>query len=103
MRSAMSPAPRLSVIGLGYVGLPLATALARHFPVVGFDIDARRIKELRRGLDRTGEVEAEALRASPLKLSADPASIAGSEVFIVTVPTPGDQANQPAQSPMMTA
>ena len=90
-----SDPPRLSVVGLGYVGLPLAVALARHYPVLGFDVDAARIAELRRGRDRTGEVDAAALSGSKLVLSHEPGDMAGSEVFIVTVPTPVDDANRP--------
>jgi UDP-N-acetyl-D-glucosamine/UDP-N-acetyl-D-galactosamine dehydrogenase len=86
---------RVSVIGLGYVGLPLAIALARHFPVTGYDISRRRVAELREGDDRTGEVPPDVLRASPLALTHDDADIAGSGVFIVTVPTPVDRNNQP--------
>lgn len=86
---------RVSIIGLGYVGLPLAIALARHFPVTGYDISRRRIAELRAGDDRTGEVTADVLRSSALKLSCEAADIAGSDVFIVTVPTPVDRNNQP--------
>jgi UDP-N-acetyl-D-galactosamine dehydrogenase len=94
---------RLSVIGLGYVGLPLAVALARHFPVIGFDISARRVDALARGEDRTGEVARETLRASPLKVTTDPADIAGSDVFIVTVPTPVDDKNLPDLAPVRAA
>jgi len=103
IRDAMSAAPRLSVIGLGYVGLPLATALARHFAVTGFDIDPDRVAELAAGRDRTGEVGPETLRASTLKLSAEADAIRGSDVFIVTVPTPVDKANQPDLGPLLAA
>ena len=71
---------RIGIIGLGYVGLPLAVALARHFPVLGFDIDKSRIEELGRGEDRTREIEPEILRSSNLKLSADPADLPGQQV-----------------------
>ena len=64
----MSP-PRIVVVGLGYVGLPLAVALARKFEVVGLDRDERRIDELRRALDRTNEVDEASLRASSLTLT----------------------------------
>ena len=64
----MEFAPRVIVIGLGYVGLPLAVALAKRFETVGFDIDEGRIAELRAGRDRTGEVDPPELRASRLKL-----------------------------------
>jgi UDP-N-acetyl-D-glucosamine/UDP-N-acetyl-D-galactosamine dehydrogenase len=86
---------QLCVIGLGYVGLPLAVALARHFPVVGFDIDAGRIDELRRGHDRTREVEPKALSASKLVLTNDPQAITARDIYIITVPTPVDAANRP--------
>ena len=87
---------RVAVIGLGYVGLPLAVALARHMPVVGFDIDAGRIAELSAGHDRTREVEPEALAAARgLSFASDVASIRGCGMFIVTVPTPVDGSNRP--------
>ncbi len=81
---------RVAVIGLGYVGLPLAVALAEHLPTTGYDRDRGRITELKAGRDRTGEVAANALAASALVLSADPASLAGHTIFIITVPTPVD-------------
>ncbi len=90
-----STAPRVVVIGLGYVGLPLAVALARQFPTIGLDVDARRIDELEAGHDRTGEIDSDRLRASALKLTADPASCGAADFYIVTVPTPIDNANRP--------
>ena len=93
----------IAVIGLGYVGLPLAVALARHFPTVGFDIATDRVAELRKGHDRTGEVETPALRASTIKLTADPAEIVGHQVYIVTVPTPVDLENRPDLGPVLKA
>jgi UDP-N-acetyl-D-galactosamine dehydrogenase len=89
------PAPAVAVIGLGYVGLPLAVALARHGPVVGYDIDAARIQALRAGNDRTGEVSAAALADTSLRLSTDIADTRGADVFIVTVPTPVSDDNEP--------
>lgn len=94
---------RIVVIGLGYVGLPLAVALARKFEVAGFDIDASRIAELRDGCDRTGEVAAEDLRASKLKLTSAPEDCAGADAYIVTVPTPVDERNRPDLSAVMSA
>jgi UDP-N-acetyl-D-galactosamine dehydrogenase len=84
---------RIAVIGLGYVGLPLAVALARHFPVVGYDIDRTRIAELERGADRTGTVAAGALAG--LTVSDRAADLADRTLFIVTVPTPVDARSQP--------
>lgn len=86
---------RVTVIGLGYVGLPLAVALARQFDTCGLDVDARRIAELESGHDRTGEIERARLEASTLALTADPATCPPSDFYIVTVPTPIDGANRP--------
>ncbi|MFD2232442.1 nucleotide sugar dehydrogenase [Phaeospirillum tilakii] len=99
----MSSSLRVAVVGLGYVGLPLAVTLARHFPTLGLDISTARIAELQRGHDRTDEVAPATLRASTLKLSADPAAIAGFDLYIVTVPTPVDAANEPDLRPVLSA
>jgi UDP-N-acetyl-D-galactosamine dehydrogenase len=88
-------ATRVTVIGLGYVGLPLAVALAGRFQTIGLDIDTRRIEELASGHDRTGEIGRERLEASELALLADPARCPPSDFYIVTVPTPIDGANRP--------
>ncbi|MCC7017234.1 MAG: nucleotide sugar dehydrogenase, partial [Rhodospirillales bacterium] len=95
--------PRIAVIGLGYVGLPLALALARHFPVTGFDVSQERVAELESGHDRTGEVSEAELRAAALRVAANPASMAGHDVFIVTVPTPVDGTNQPDLTALLAA
>jgi len=94
---------RIAVIGLGYVGLPLAVALSAKFPVVGFDVSADRIAELREGRDRTGEIDTEALSGSSLRLTDDIADSAGCNLFIVTVPTPVDDANRPDFGPVLSA
>jgi len=86
---------RIVVVGLGYVGLPLATALAKHFEVVGIDVDQQRIDELQGGVDRTGEIEPEALARSTLTLATDPEAGRAANMYIVTVPTPVDSANRP--------
>ena len=65
----LSPDTRVAVIGLGYVGLPLAVALAKHFDATGFDINRKRVDELKTGQDRTGEIEPDKMRASQLKLT----------------------------------
>jgi len=95
--------PRITVVGLGYVGLPLAVALARHFDVVGFDIDKERIAELEGGRDRTGEVGDQDLAASKLKLTSTSEDCAASDVFIITVPTPVDARNHPDLGPLLAA
>jgi len=87
---------RVGIVGLGYVGLPLAVYMARHFPVVGFDIDAGRIRELQDGFDRTREVtEEEFAEAKHLTFSSDLEDLKSANAYIVTVPTPIDQALQP--------
>ena len=95
--------PRVVVIGLGYVGLPLAVALARRFDVVGLDIDARRIEELRAGHDRTGEVDNALLTRSALALTDRSEDCAGADIYIVTVPTPVDSSNRPDLGPVIGA
>ncbi len=87
--------PRIAVIGLGYVGLPLAVALARRFPVTGFDADPARIAALARGEDRTGEVAPERLAATTVRFAADAEALAGHDLYIITVPTPVDRDNRP--------
>ncbi|MCA1972112.1 MAG: nucleotide sugar dehydrogenase, partial [Caenispirillum sp.] len=100
----MSAISKISVIGLGYVGLPLAVAIARHFPAtVGFDIDGRRVAELQAGHDRTREVDDDAMRATTLQSTTDAAAMRGSDMFIVTVPTPVDQWNKPDLEPVRKA
>jgi UDP-N-acetyl-D-galactosamine dehydrogenase len=99
----MEGAPRIVVIGLGYVGLPLAVALARKFDTTGFDIDETRIGELQDGRDRTREIDAEDLRSSRLKVTADQGECAGADLYIVTVPTPVDQANHPDLGAVISA
>ncbi len=95
--------PTIAVIGLGYVGLPLAVALAKHFPVTGFDLSEPRIAELRKGHDRTREIEPERLRATTLKLTSETDAIAGMDLYIVTVPTPVDEKNEPDLGPVRAA
>jgi UDP-N-acetyl-D-galactosamine dehydrogenase len=95
--------PRIIVVGLGYVGLPLAVALARKFDVIGFDIDAERIRELEEGIDRTREVASDDLRNSTLQLTAQEGDCAGADLYIVTVPTPVDRSNRPDLSAVLAA
>ncbi|MFY0312209.1 Vi polysaccharide biosynthesis UDP-N-acetylglucosamine C-6 dehydrogenase TviB [Leisingera sp. D0M16] len=95
---------RICVIGLGYVGLPLAAAFGQHREVIGFDIDPGRIAELRRGEDRTRELEPQDLAAAEfLKFTSDPAEIAECSIYIVTVPTPVDANHTPDLSPLLSA
>jgi UDP-N-acetyl-D-galactosamine dehydrogenase len=95
---------KLAVIGLGYVGLPVAVAFGRRgTPVIGFDIDTARISELKAGRDRTREVELGDIAHSHLHLTSDPAELAGADFFIVTVPTPIDQARRPDLTALLRA
>ena len=92
------------MIGLGYVGLPIATAFAKYFSVVGFDVDKERVAELLEGYDRTGELSNHELNdLSQLKLSSDPQDLLPCDFYIVTVPTPVDDSNQPDFSPLISA
>jgi UDP-N-acetyl-D-galactosamine dehydrogenase len=93
----------VGVIGLGYVGLSLATAFGRVLPTVGFDIDQARIRELQAGHDRTGEMRPESLKAPQLVLTADPEGLRRADFLIVTVPTPVDQAKRPDLSHLIDA
>ena len=99
----MSGEESVVVVGLGYVGLPLAMALAKHGAVLGFDISGERIAELKRGYDRTAEVSPEALASSALVFTDDAAEIDGGGVVIVTVPTPVGQDNRPDLSAVLAA
>ena len=93
----------ICVVGLGYVGLPLATALASRFDVIGFDIDPGRIAQLREGLDRTGEVSAERLGRYPIRFTTDPGALSEARLIIATVPTPIDAHRRPDLGPLLRA
>jgi UDP-N-acetyl-D-galactosamine dehydrogenase len=100
----MSYRRKIAVIGLGYVGLPVAVAFAREgFSVVGFDIDQERVRELENGLDRTREVEAPDLRHPSLRFTCNGGDLDACDFFIVTVPTPIDAARRPDLSAMFGA
>ena len=94
---------KVAIIGLGYVGLPLAVALARRHEVVGFDVSGPRVESLRQRVDSTNEVTPEELAAVDFTITDDPAALRGSEIFIVTVPTPIDAANRPDFDAMLKA
>jgi len=95
---------RIGIIGLGYVGLPLAVEFGRRFPTLGLDINEARIRELQSGNDSTLEVDAEELRqASQLRYTHRPEDLAGCNVYIVTVPTPVDDYKRPDFGPLIGA
>lgn len=95
---------KIAIIGLGYVGLPLAVEFGKYRPTMGFDINQTRIDELRSGKDHTLECTSEELkRATHLSYSANLQDLKQAQVFIVTVPTPVDQANRPDMTPLVKA
>ncbi len=95
---------KIAVIGQGYVGLPLAVEFGKHYPTLGFDINATRIEQLGNGIDLTQEMSAEQLTGSShLKFSANTADLAQANVYIVTVPTPIDEHKKPDLSPLKGA
>lgn len=95
---------RLGIIGLGYVGLPLAVAFGRRMPVVGFDINATRVQELKQGIDRTLEVSSEDLRGAGNLVYTDRLDdLRDCNVYIITVPTPIDSARRPDFDPLLKA
>jgi UDP-N-acetyl-D-galactosamine dehydrogenase len=95
---------KIAVIGLGYVGLPVAIAFGRKLPTIGFDIRQRRVDELKKGHDDTLEVTDDQLTSSKqLELTADPAKLADCTFYIVAVPTPIDSNNRPDLGPMISA
>jgi len=94
----------LCIVGLGYVGLPLAVEFGKHYPTIGLDIHKGRIDELRKGYDRTLEVSEEGLRsATQLTYTSSPEEAETAQIFIVTVPTPVDKFNNPDLTPVRKA
>lgn len=106
----MKKNPTIAIIGLGYVGLPLAAAFAEKYKVIGFDINSGRIDQLQQGIDKTLELSSEALKralqpneTAGLTVTDDALKIANATVFIVTVPTPTNKYNQPVLIPLQKA
>ncbi len=91
------------VVGLGYVGLPLAVTLSSRFNVIGFDIDSGKVEKLKQGIDDTGEVEGERIINSGITITDDPSAISHARFVIVSVPTPIDAAKQPDLRPLLSA
>ena len=97
---------KIAIIGLGYVGLPLAVEFAKQYQVVGFDIDAQRIDELKKGTERTKEIDSKELKKAlekGLHLSSDPQNISDANIYIVTVPTPINHKKEPDLSYLFDA
>lgn len=94
----------IAIIGLGYVGLPLALAFAKKYQVIGFDINSDRIAELKAGIDTTRETTTESLQAAHnLELTSDTSELSKAQIYIITVPTPVDETNQPDMAPLLSA
>ena len=94
---------KLAVVGLGYVGLPLALAFAKRFSVIGYDINEERLACMRRGEDPCGELPSEAFVGGDILFTADQAQLAEARFFVVAVPTPIDSHNEPDLSPLLGA
>ena len=104
MQTPTLSSTKLAIVGLGYVGLPLAVEFGRQFDTIGFDIQRERIDALRAGHDQTQETPADELAAAiRLRFTSDIGELADCNVFIVTVPTPVDEANRPDLSPLENA
>jgi len=99
----MQSSQQLAIIGLGYVGLPVAAAFAQKRHVIAFDINQQRIKQLKHGIDKTGEVDTNALQKPQLFFTANPEDLNQADIFIVAVPTPINQAKQPDLTALMNA
>jgi len=99
----MSIDRKICVIGLGYVGLPVAVCFAKQVYVIGFDISEQRLAELKQGHDSTNEYSSEDLQGLQLHYTSEPADIAEADFYIVTVPTPINEAKQPDLSPLKSA
>src|SRR5262245_25696921 len=94
----------IAVVGLGYVGLPLAVEFGKHFPTIGFDLSAAKIDAYRKGVDPTGEVGAVEFKAArQLVVTTDPRRLREANFVIVAVPTPVDDAHQPDFAPLLAA
>jgi UDP-N-acetyl-D-galactosamine dehydrogenase len=94
---------KISVVGLGYVGLPVAVAFGKHGPVIGFDINESRLQELRAGQDRTNEVTSDELAQTQIEFTSKTDVLAKADFHIVAVPTPIDDAHQPDLTPVVKA
>jgi UDP-N-acetyl-D-galactosamine dehydrogenase len=93
----------MSVVGLGYVGLPIALAFAKHIKVIGFDINAERIEQMKQCVDPSGELESEAFEGCDISFSSDSKDLKKAHFHIVAVPTPINPSNQPDLSPLLSA
>ncbi len=103
MLSQLSPEIKIAIVGLGYVGLPLALAFAEKYQVKGFDLNTQRINALREGTDQTNQVSKEELSSSKLQITNQASELADCQIYIITVPTPVDQHKKPNLEPLLSA
>jgi UDP-N-acetyl-D-galactosamine dehydrogenase len=94
---------RIAVVGLGYVGLPLAVLFSEHFDVIGFEVKEERINALKKGMDSTGEVSRKRLRSAGIEFTTDPKSLSNASLIVVAVPTPIDEHKTPDLTPLREA
>ena len=94
---------KLAVVGLGYVGLPLAMEFAKRFSVVGYDINEERLAAMRRGEDPCGELPSEAFVGGDILFTSDKSRVAEALFFVIAVPTPIDSHNEPDLNPLLGA
>ena len=88
VKNSLGEIPRIGIIGLGYVGLPLATEFAKRYETIGFDLNKKRVSQLKKGIDKTNEVEQKSLYQEKLSFTSQEKEISQCNTFIVTVPTP---------------
>src|SRR5437879_805896 len=97
-------ASTIAIVGLGYVGLPLAVEFGKKYPTIGFDLSETKVAAYRKGIDPTGEVAPEAMRgAKGLRFTTDAAELSNADFVVVAVPTPVDEAHQPDFGPLLSA
>ena len=94
---------KISVIGLGYVGLPLAISLSKHFKIVGYDENNSRIDELRKGIDTTKEIKNTIIKKTSITFTDNEINLKDSDIYIITVPTPVDKNNKPDLRKILSA
>ena len=103
LHQLLSKQNRLALVGLGYVGLPIALEFARKMSVIGFDINAKRVAMMQNGIDPCKELEADDFKNTDIKFTANPEDLRDASFFIVAVPTPIDEYNQPDLRPLISA
>lgn len=94
---------RIAIVGLGYVGLPLALEFGKHFSVIGFDINAERVEMMKKNIDPSAELTGEAFEGSDVEFTSEVGPLAGAHIFIVAVPTPVDEHKVPNLKPLLSA